>query len=231
MRGKEVYPGYPNADELNIGHPDGDTWIPAECDVSIRPGWFYHESENGKVKTADDLTELYYQSVGRNSNLLLNFPVNKDGLISQTDSLNAVLFFQRISHELSHNLLKEARVEASNVRGRLFAASQEVDDDYETYWATQDDISSGSLTFTFNQLQPVSKLLLQEYIPLGQRVSRFSVEVLQADKWHPLQIIEETTTIGYKRILRFPKVSVTALRITFHEARGPLCISEVAAFQ
>ena len=231
LRGKEVYPGYPNADELNTGHPDGDAWIPAECDVSIRPGWFYHESEDGKVKTVKDLTELYYQSVGRNGNLLLNFPVNKDGLISQTDSLNAVQFHQLISQELSHNLLKESRVEGSDVRSHLFSASQVVDDDFDTYWATSDGFNSGSLTFYFKKSQPISKLLIQEYIPLGQRVSHFYVEALQGDEWHPLEIDEETSTIGYKRILRFPKVSVLALRINFLEARGPLCISEVAAYQ
>lgn len=230
LRGKEVYPGYPKMDELNVGHPDGDVWIAAECDVSIRPGWFYHESEDDKVKTADELTDLYYQSVGRNATLLLNFPVNKEGLIAKTDSANAVQFHQRILQELSHNLASGARVEASCDRGRQFAASQVIDGDFNTYWSTPDDVSTGSLTFTFSQPQPISKLVLQEYIPLGQRVSRFSVEVQQADEWLPLQVDEETTTIGYKRILRFPEIQVKAIRINFLEARGPLCVNEVGVF-
>jgi len=230
LRGSEVYPGYPNADELNVGHPDGDAWIPAECDVSIRPGWFYHESEDSRVKTVDDLTELYYKSVGHNGNLLLNFPVNKEGLISKTDSVNAVQFHQRILQELSDNLLQDARVEASDVRGRRFAATNATDGDFETYWATPDGVSAATLTFTFKEPTAVSKVLLQEYIPLGQRVSRFTVEVLQDGKWVPVDAGEETTTIGYKRILRFAAVQAEALRVHFLDARAELCISEVGAF-
>ena len=218
-------------DELNVGHPDGDAWIAAECDVSIRPGWFYHESEDDKVKTSDDLVELYYKSVGRNGTLLLNFPVNKEGLISKTDSLNAVQFHQRVAQELSENLLEKAQIEASDVRGRAFAASLVNDADFESYWATSDDVCSGSLTFTFKEPQSLSKLLLQEYIPLGQRVKSFTVEFLQGDKWVPLEVGEETTTIGYKRILRFPTITTTAVRVHFLDARGPLCISEVGAYK
>ena len=229
LRAAEVYPGYPNMDELNVGHPDGDAWIAAECDVSIRPGWFYHESEDDKVKTSDDLVELYYKSVGRNGTLLLNFPVNKEGLISKTDSLNAVQFHQRVAQELSENLLEKAQIEASDVRGRAFAASLVNDADFESYWATPDDVCSGSLTFTFKEPQSLSKLLLQEYIPVGQRVKSFSVEFLQGDKWVPLEVGEETTTIGYKRILRFPTITTTAVRVHLLDARGPLCISEVGA--
>ena len=230
LRSAEVYPGYPNHDELNVGHPDGDAWLPAETDVSIRPGWFYHEAEDDKVRSADYLTNLYYQSVGRNSTLLLNFPVNKEGLISKTDSINAVLFHKRIQQELSHNVLKEARVEASDVRGKRFAASQVNDGDSNTYWATPDGANTGVLTFTFDSPRLVSKLMLQEYIPLGQRVSLFSVEIQQGDQWLPLKVDEQTTTIGYKRILRFPETQVNGIRIHFLEARGPLCISEVAAY-
>lgn len=231
LRAAEVYPGYPNMDELNVGHPDGDAWIAAECDVSIRPGWFYHESEDDKVKTADDLTELYYKSVGRNGTLLLNFPVNKEGLISKTDSLNAVTFHQRIQQELSQNLLEGAKVEASEVRGRAFNASQVTDADFDSYWATSDGVSAASLTFTFKEPTALSKVLLQEYIPLGQRVKSFTVEVQKGGAWQSLEVGEETTTIGYKRILRFPEVSAEALRITFTDSRGPLCISEVGAYK
>ena len=230
LRGAEVYPGYPNGDELFIGHADGDVWIPAECDVSIRPGWFYHEKEDEKVKTPDDLVDIYYQSVGHNGNMLLNFPVNKEGLISKTDSINAVRFHQRITQELGHNLLLDAKVEASDVRGKRFDATLANDGDFDTYWATSDEVTIGSLTFTFNQPHPISRLMLQEYIPLGQRVKNFQVEYQNGSAWVPLPLDEETTTIGYKRILRFPEITTSAIRINFADARGPLCISEVAAF-
>ena len=230
LRSAEVYPGYPNGHELTSGHADGDAWIPAECDVSIRPGWFYHEREDDQVKTADELVDLYYQSVGHNGNLLLNFPVNKEGLISKTDSINAVTFHQRITQELSHNLLLGAKVEASDVRGKHFAATLVNDADYDTYWATPDGVNDGSLTFTLVQPQTLSRLMLQEYIPLGQRVKQFEVAYLQEGEWLPLTLEEETTTIGYKRILRFPAITTTAIKVSFLDARGPLCISEVAAY-
>ena len=182
------------------------------------------------MKIADYLVDLYYQSVGRNGNLLLNFPVNKEGLISKTDSINAVTFHQRIMQELSHNLLLGAKVEASDKRGRRFAATLTNDGDFDTYWATPDDVNTGSLTFTFNQPQSVTRLLLQEYIPLGQRVKSFNVEYQHEGNWQSLTLDEETTTIGYKRILRFPKVTTSAIRVNFTDARGPLCISEVAAY-
>ena len=91
-------------------------------------------------------------------------------------------------------------------------------------------MTTGSLTFTFNQPQQVSHLMLQEYIPLGQRVKNFQVEYQNGSVWVPLPLDEETTTIGYKRILRFPEITSSAIRINFTDARGPLCISEVAAF-
>ena len=230
LRAAEVYPGYPNGDELFIGHADGDAWVAAECDVSIRPGWFYHPEEDSKVKTPEQLVDIYYKSVGRNATFLLNFPVNKEGLISKTDSINAVTFHQRITQELGNNLLLNAKVEASDIRGKRFAATQANDGDFESYWATPDDANTGSLTFTFSQPQSVTRLLLQEYIPLGQRVKSFNVEYLHEGNWQPLALDEETTTIGYKRILRFPKVTTNALRINFTDARVPLCISEVAAY-
>ena len=102
-----VYPGFKDYKQLQFGWEDGDQWTPAECDVSIRPGWFYHEKEDSKVKTVEDLCNLYYKSVGHNATMLLNFPVDKDGLIHPIDSANAVNFHKKIRQELSVNLLKQ----------------------------------------------------------------------------------------------------------------------------
>jgi len=230
LRSAEVYPGYPNSDELFVGHADGDAWVAAECDVSIRPGWFYHEREDDKVKSDEELMNIYYESVGHNGTMLLNFPVNKEGLISKTDSINAVTFHQRIMRELGSNLLLKADTEAFNERGNNFDASLANDDNYNTYWATPDGVCEGSLTFTLMEPQTIRRLVLQEYIPLGQRVKKFDVEYLLNGKWQPLKLDEETTTIGYKRILRFRAITTSALRVNFTDARGPLCISEVAAY-
>ena len=100
----------PITKELQQGHADGNQWVPAECDVSIRPGWFFHERENDKVKTVDKLTDLYYRSVGHNANFIINFPIDKEGLVYPTDPANIVDMYQRISSELKTNLLVGAKI-------------------------------------------------------------------------------------------------------------------------
>ena len=91
-------PGVASAKYLNTGDPNGRLWIPAETDVSIRPGWFWHEAENSKVRTPQNLVNLYYHSVGRNSLLLLNVPPNKDGLLEESD-VRAIKSFREILDE------------------------------------------------------------------------------------------------------------------------------------
>lgn len=230
LRIKEVWPGYEQYQELQQGHADGDAWVPSECDTSIRPGWFYHASEDDKVKTVDYLTDLYYRSVGHNGTLLLNFPVNRDGLIHPTDSAHAVQLYQRIKAELQDNLLLRAGIQATNERGAAFTVRNLTDGNYDTYWATADDVTTADLTFTLRSTQQVNRLLLQEYIPLGQRVRAFLVEYRRGGKWLPLEIKEETTTIGYKRLLRFPTVKTRQLRIRILDSRGPVCLNAAGAF-
>ena len=116
LRINEVYPGYERYKELQSGHADGDTWVASECNTSIRPGWFYHEREDSKVKSVADLTDLYYRSVGHNGTFLLNFPVDKEGLIHPIDSAHAVDYHKQVASELSNNLLKKAKIKASCTR-------------------------------------------------------------------------------------------------------------------
>ena len=105
LRGSEVYPGYHGFQELPSGHADGDAWIPAECDVSIRPGWFWHADEDTLVKTPEQLLDLYFKSVGRNANFLLNVPVNAAGLISCADSASLYAYNELLAKEFPCNLL------------------------------------------------------------------------------------------------------------------------------
>lgn len=230
LRAGEVYPGYPKYRELQYGHADGNQWVAAECDVSIRPGWFYHPEEDDKVKTVDQLTDLYYRSVGHNGTLLLNFPVDRNGLIHPTDSSNAVGFHHQVQKELATNLLNNAKLEASNERGRQYAVQTIIDGVYDTYWATEDGVTSADLTFTFKQPTQVNRVLIQEYIPLGQRVKKFAVEYKEGHQWLPVKSNEETTTVGYKRLLRFETIHADQLRIRFTDARGCLCVNEVGAY-
>jgi alpha-L-fucosidase len=230
LRRGVVFPGYANYKELQQGHADGNQWVPAECDVSIRPGWFFHERENDKVKTVDQLTDLYYRSVGHNANFIINFPIDKEGLVYPTDSANIVDMYQRISSELKTNLLVGAKIKASDVRGKIFSVNALTDGVYDTYWATNDGVVKADLNITFKHPTRLNRMKIQEYIPLGQRVKSFIVEYLDGKLWLPVKLNEETTTVGYRRLLRFQTVQTSQLRIRFLDARACLCINEIGAY-
>ena len=231
LRIDEVYPGYEKYQELTSGHADGDAWVAAECDVSIRPGWFYHEREDTLVKTVDQLVDLYYRSVGHNATLLLNFPVDRNGLIHPIDSARAVAMRQRIQAELSHNLLAGAELKVTNTRNkRLYGTQHLTDGNPDTYWATADGVTKATIEVKLKSAQRINRLMLQEYIALGQRVRAFVIEYYKQGRWHAIDPGEETTTIGHKRLLRFDTVTASRLRVRFTDSRGPLCISEIAAY-
>lgn len=230
LRKGEVHPGYDKSYELQYGHPDGNQWVPAECDVSIRPGWFYYPEEDDRVKSPDQLVDLYYRSVGHNATLLLNFPVDRRGLIHPVDSANAVRFHEMIQQQLKTNLVAGMTPKVSNERGGDFVASVLTDDNFDTYWATEDGVTTADIEFSFDTPTRMNRMMLQEYIPLGQRVKAFVVEYLDKDTWLPVKLNEETTTIGYKRLLRFETVETKGIRIRITDARGPLCLSNVGVY-
>lgn len=212
------------------GYEEGTEWLPAEVDVSIRPGWFYHKNEDDKVKTVEELCDIYYNSVGHNANLLLNFPVSLDGTIHAVDSMRAVEFYNTITKEMGHNLLADAKVCADDERGRRYSASKVTDDDPESFWATHDDYPYGMLSFTMREPVTMSRVMIQEYVRLGQRVKSFYLEGERDGRWFRIRACDSTTTVGYKRIVRFEPVEVDKLMIYFEESRGPLCISNIEAY-
>ncbi len=212
------------------GMKDASKWLPGECDVSIRPGWFYHHREDHMVKTVPTLVDLYYRSVGHNSNFLLNFPIALTGQIHPTDSAHAVDWYHTIQAELKDNLLAGITPEASEIRGRGFDAGNVSDGDWDSYWATTDSTTTGSLTFSLPSGTSLNRVMIQEYIPLGQRVGAFTLEVQKDGKWIPVETSDTLSTVGYKRLVRFNTTSADALRINFTESRGPLCINNVEAF-
>ncbi len=223
-----VYPGFKGYKQLQFGWEDGDQWTPAECDVSIRPGWFYHEKEDSKVKTVEDLCNLYYKSVGHNATMLLNFPVDKDGLIHPIDSANAVNFHRKIRQELSVNLLKGITPKVDSQQGKHIGKNI-TDGQYDTFWASKKK-KDAYIEFQLGKPKSITRLMLQEYIPLGQRVKAFSIYYRQGKNWVRLDPKEETTTIGYKRILRFDMITTSGIRIVIDDAKGCPCINSVSAF-
>lgn len=219
-----------NIKHLNHGSENGTHWIPAEVDVSIRPGWFYHKREDHQVKSVAQLTDIYYRSVGHNANLLLNFPINLDGKIPALDSLRATEWHEVIVNDFKDNILKNAEVRVDNERGREFKAENVIDDDWDTYWATDDDYNFGTISFSFNKPVKMNRVVLQEYIPLGQRVKDFYMEGELNGKWFKINPFDTLSTIGYKRIVRFNTVELDKLIIYFEESRGPLCINNIEAY-
>lgn len=208
----------PHRDTLNCGNVHGKAWIPGEADVSIRPGWFYKDSENDKVKSLSDLLGIYYASVGRNSLLLLNVPPDKRGLIHSTDSLRLMEFRAALDKIFATDMSDGAAAEATAVRGDSprFAASNILDDNYDSYWTTDDGVTGASLVVDLGAQKTFNRIMLQEYIPLGQRVARFSVDVRDlSGGWTRAA---EGTTIGYKRILLTDRLTTDAVRINIEKS-------------
>ena len=214
---------------LHFGLEDGDSWVPAEVNTSIRPEWFYHPNEDTKVKTVPQLMDTYYNSNGRNGTLLLNFPIMPNGLIHENDEKAALEFAATIKTSFAENLAEKRKASASNVRGnaKAFGVDQALDNNKDTYWATEDSITRASLTIHFEKPTLINRFLVQEYIRLGQRVKSFTVEAHVDETWIELA---KATTIGYKRILRFPGVEATEVRFNIIESKGCPLISNIGIY-
>lgn len=229
IRKDEVYPGYQKYKELRSGHENGTHWVPAECDVSIRPGWYYHPSEDTQVKSLNHLVNIYYKSVGRNASLLLNLPIDYRGLVHEKDveQLNALK--QQIDKDFAKNLALDATVSSTNHRGNStdFDAKNTNDNNQETYWATDDIIKEAAITLAFKSPTEVNRILLEEYIPLGQRVTKFTVEAEVSGTW---KLIDSQTTIGDKRILRFDTVKASKIRVNI-TAKAAITISNIELYR
>ncbi|WP_286967869.1 alpha-L-fucosidase [Flavobacterium sp. UBA4854] len=229
LRQKDELAGKVHYSEFMSGHEDGEKWVPGEADVSIRPGWFYHSVEDDKVRSLDEMVDIYYESIGRNATLLLNLPVDTRGLVHENDEARLKELVATIKADFKKELLAGTQVQASNIRANdsNFGPQNVIDGNKNTYWATDDKVKQATVEFTFKKPTAINRVLLQEYIKLGQRVKAFSVEAKVDGQW---KTIANETTIGYKRILRLDRVTASALRINILDAKAGFVISAIEAY-
>jgi alpha-L-fucosidase len=218
-------PGFIKEAESPVGHRGGSQWIPAECDVSIRPGWFWHAAENSKVKTAAQLVDLYYQSVGRGCSLLLNVPPDRRGLLDDNDVASLARFGEVIAATFKTNLATGATLLPSNVRGGKttatagpFSAHNLIDGDRGTYWATDDNIKTPELIIDFHGSKTFSVVRLREAIRLGQRVEAFALDAYANGDWKE---VATGTSIGPSRLIRLA-TPVTTGRLRLRITKAPV---------
>ena len=192
---------------LHYGLEDGDSWVPGETNTSIRPGWFYHKTEDEHVKSLSKLMDTYYKSVGRNSTLLLNFPIAPNGRIHPVDSLRGIAFNKMIQEVFKKDLIEDGKL----------------------------TIHSSLFTIKWDKPTPFNRFVVEEDIRYGQRVKKFSLEAEVDGQWIPLkdQLVEGSdglTTIGHRRIVCFPTITATRLRFTVLDAKCEPVIKRTSVY-
>ncbi len=200
-------------------------WAPAECDVSIRPGWFYHAYEDGKVKSLAKLIEIYFASVGRNSSLLLNVPPDRRGLMADPDVARLKEFGEAV-RAMQAGQLAPQKVTASTSRGTDCAAEKAADGSLDTCWATDDATQTGWLELDFGAPREFNVVNVQEAIALGERVKNYRIEAEVAGAW---QTLARGMTLGQRNLHPLEKTTAQKLRLVIEDARACPAIAEFSA--
>ncbi len=211
------------------GHRNGEFWMPAETNFSIRPGWFFHEEENSKVKTASQLLHHYFVSVGHGTTMLLNVPPDKRGLVHETDAASLEGFGKLLKAMYAVNHAAGAKTTASNVRGKdkAYAAAHVLDDDRYTYWGTDDAVTTGELILELKGEKEFNVIRLRENIKLGQRIDDWAVDIWEDGVWKEYA---KGTAIGVTRLIRGSYVTTDKIRVRITKAAASICLSEVSIF-
>ncbi|MEI8006750.1 MAG: alpha-L-fucosidase [Bacteroidota bacterium] len=209
-----------------IRNAPGLIWYPSEVDVSIRPGWFYHGKDDSLVKSPEKLADIYFSSVGRNSVLLLNLPPDKRGLIHENDIKSLRGMRALLDSCFSENVAAGATIIPAN--GNLKSKGENMTDhNPSTYWTCRKGSTCASFIMELKKISPFNCLSIQENIKNGQRVESFLVEIPDGKAW---KVIASGTTIGYKRLLRFPRLQAGMVRIRITSSRQNPEISEIGLF-
>ena len=221
----DFVPGRADEKRLNEGDRPGTDWVPAECDVSIRPGWFYHEKEDNKVRSGQDLADLYFSSVGRGASLHLNLPVDRRGRIHENDVKSLLEFRAYLDRTFSKNLTRGALViEGENRRS---VGNSLIDDSRRTFWMPSSNNETPRVVIDFRRPVEFNVVRLREYLPLGQRVEEFALDKWQNGKWIEFA---RATSIGNCRLLRTERTSTTKVRLRITRSAAEPAIAELSLF-
>jgi alpha-L-fucosidase len=220
----------PSTDTLNAGNINGKYWIPAECDVSIRPGWFYHKAEDEKVKMPAELFQLYLKSVGRGANLLLNVPPDGNGLITPFDSV-ALAGFKKLREDNLGKKIQFDNISYSRSAKSRFKDNQRLNDDNPSTFAKFDKDGHGKISLFMKTGVPINCIVLKEHIKKGQTISKIKIEYTGwGNNDSGTKEIETITTIGSKRIITFPTVRALYITITILNAKAKAMINDVEGY-
>jgi len=202
-------------------------WYPAEVDVSIRPGWFYHQSQNNLVKTGQELFNIYLRSAGRNSVLLLNVPPDRRGLLADEDIRALQDFKGLVESSFKKNLADGARIKALfTTAGHDIEAV--IGSQAGTYWLATDNNEPIIIELELDKQDVINCLELQEEISLGQRIEAFKLESWDGKSWR--QIVNGTTA-GYKRLITFPEISAKKLRLVITSSRSVPTLKKIGLYK
>jgi len=229
--GKQPAPGAMQYGNSESGERNGKYWIPAECDVPLRKGWFYHANEDDKVKTPDQLFDIYLKSVGRGASMNLGLAPTPDGVLHENDVKTLKVFGKKIHETFKTNFAQKAKIKASNIRSnnkKIYGTHKIIDDDRYSFWATDDDIHQAVLNIKLKKYYEFDLIQLRENIKLGQRIDSVKIQALIDGEWKD---ISNATSIGAGRLIKLEKpVEAKYLKI-FINAPVAITISDFGIFK
>jgi alpha-L-fucosidase len=228
----DFVPGSANQERLNSGDRSGTHWVPAECDVSIRPGWFYHAAEDDRVRTPENLVDLYYQSVGRGASLLLNLPPDRRGRIHERDVHALQGFRSALDKTFAVDLAPAATSVAAHPEDARqdsvqFGPRNVLDGRRDTFWYPGDQILTPALALAFEHPITFGVVGLREYLPLGQRVEAFALDAWQEGRWREFA---RSTSIGNRRLVRCGNITTRKVRLRVTQAPVAPALAELSLF-
>ncbi|WP_166923353.1 alpha-L-fucosidase [Flavobacterium poyangense] len=233
IAGKMVaVPGETDSEKAQSGTRNGKYWKPAECDVPLREGWFYHANQDDKVKSVSELFEIYCKSVGRGAAMDIGLAPDTNGLLHDNDVKALKDFGDFLKQTFSNNLAESAVLTASEIRGdnQIFYGTKNLtDNDRYSYWATSDEVKKASVVLEWEKEQTFNLIRLRENIKLGQRIEKIEIDAFFKGNWKK---IGEATSIGANRLVRLPNyISTTRLRIRIKESPVCIALSDIGVFK